>query len=389
MKPKLNLRELRKTIHELLNDDERVIRAINSRTAKIISTIFIVVILLWGASYFIGSMSDEFDKVSQQYENLRQYTLKLASDCNNLANQSNSLQLAYNNLQSSCSNTQNNYNTLQSNYSILETQYLATQSRYSVLETQYSTMQTAYNKAIADYNNIFTIYGNVLSGYEGAKKVPYVIMEGRNATIVFKNLNGNLESWGISADTLEANIILGNMMRTYPLETLRIISSDTANRFQNNSKYVSLTGSSGQNYTVIDVRPYIESRNFEKVAQDLYAESNSDEQYIKEVFNIDKQITVYSTELKETPRFPLETMLEAGGDCEDTAILVASMLKAVNKGWKVQVVYMDAGNPTNPQTVNHAIVSVDTGNYKTLIETTSKGDMNPYPNGVNGWSFDV
>jgi hypothetical protein len=70
--------------------------------------------------------------------------------------------------------------------------------------------------------------------------------------------------------------------------------------------------------------------------------------------------------------------LLGGGDCEDTAILAASILDAMPTDWKVQLVYMDADNPQDPQTINHVLVYVDTGEYQTYIETTSNQQMTPY-----------
>jgi hypothetical protein len=48
------------------------------------------------------------------------------------------------------------------------------------------------------------------------------------------------------------------------------------------------------------------------------------------------------------PRYPLETFLAGGGDCEDTSILFASMIKAAPVDWEVDLVYMDSDKPDEP-----------------------------------------
>lgn len=70
--------------------------------------------------------------------------------------------------------------------------------------------------------------------------------------------------------------------------------------------------------------------------------------------------------------------IDGEGDCEDTSILAASMLKAMPENWNVSLVTMDSDNPASPEELNHVIVYVETGEYSTFIETTSSEEMNPY-----------
>lgn len=140
--------------------------------------------------------------------------------------------------------------------------------------------------------------------------------------------------------------------------------------------------------TVMDFRPYVDDSGFENVVKDLYYQIGDDEEFINEIWYMVAQLTTYSSDIEETPKYPHETLLSGGGDCEDTSILVASLLKAVPKNWDIELVYIDADNPENPKTVNHVIVYVDTGSDKYFIETTSKTEMNPYGE-VEGWYFKI
>jgi transglutaminase-like putative cysteine protease len=102
------------------------------------------------------------------------------------------------------------------------------------------------------------------------------------------------------------------------------------------------------------------------------------------------QLTAYSGEIEDTPRYPLETLLAGGGDCEDHAILFASMILAADiPNWKVSLVYMDSYNPARPQAINHMIVYIETDNRSYTIEATGKEIMEPYPEGVGGWYSEV
>ena len=86
-----------------------------------------------------------------------------------------------------------------------------------------------------------------------------------------------------------------------------------------------------------------------------------------------------------------ETLSRGGGDCEDTAILIAEMLKSSKHttDWKIQLVYFDAYNPNNPKTVNHVAVAIDDGEINYILESTSKEWPYSWQDGVRGWYFDV
>lgn len=139
----------------------------------------------------------------------------------------------------------------------------------------------------------------------------------------------------------------------------------------------------------MDFRPYVDPEPFRAYVADMYYQSPSEEAFVYEMWYLVAQLTTYSYEIQETPRFPLETLLSGGGDCEDTAILLASLLKAAPIAWDVQLVYMDADNPLAPYAPNHVAVFVHSGQRKYLIETTSKRIMQPWTEGVQGWYFSV
>jgi len=86
-------------------------------------------------------------------------------------------------------------------------------------------------------------------------------------------------------------------------------------------------------------------------------------------------------------------MTAGTGDCEDFTILMASLLLAGNEyanfDLTVQMLYMDAGNPEDPQTVNHVMLYVKYKDETTqLVDSTSTTFSSPWSR-VVGWFFDI
>ncbi len=65
------------------------------------------------------------------------------------------------------------------------------------------------------------------------------------------------------------------------------------------------------------------------------------------------------------------------------------MLLAADRGYEVELVYLDADNPKDPKTINHVAVFVRVGDFQTFIETTTKTNGLTYYDDVSGWYFPV
>ena len=149
----------------------------------------------------------------------------------------------------------------------------------------------------------------------------------------------------------------------------------------------------GQKITSIGLDGFVNGGTFGCCIDDIYDNSNSNSDFIFEVWYIVSQMTIYDLDVNRESegRFALETLVRGGGDCEDLVILIAEMLKSSShtKDWDIQYVYMDSENHLDPQTVNHVILYVNDGTYNYYIEATGKPDLNYYPDGIVGWYFDV
>ena len=180
------------------------------------------------------------------------------------------------------------------------------------------------------------------------------IENGKIKWTLFDSKN-NQYDWEISIQTYESYMQLS----TYPMQTIQY-SDGRKDKIGNFSNHV--------------------VKFFTNVIDDVYENSRNDTNFIFEVWHIVSNLTVYSSDIGEYPRYAIETLVRGGGDCEDTVILMADMLKSSKhtKNWKIQMVYFDSHNPTNPKHVNHVALAVNTGTFHGIFETTAKtiSDLN-------------
>jgi hypothetical protein len=147
--------------------------------------------------------------------------------------------------------------------------------------------------------------------------------------------------------------------------------------------------SNGRIQEIGEFSNYVET-SFTNVIDDVYENSHNDDDFIFEIWNIVSNLTVYSSDIGEHPRYAIETLTRGAGDCEDLVILMADMLKSskFTRNWGIQMVYFDSNSPTNPYQVNHVALAVDTGKKFGILESTSKnpGDLNMWDiETVVGW----
>ena len=199
-------------------------------------------------------------------------------------------------------------------------------------------------------------------------KRPHTSIEEGNITWRFTTLDGSLQEWYMS---LDAYVSYVNKLKP---EEYHILSKDE------------------ESFKVRNMELFVEPEFFSKVINSL-TDGNTAKDFVQEVFNLRVQLTVYSEEITETPQWSGETMTLGTGDCEDFAILMGSLLIAGNEyahyNMTIRMVYMDADNPTDPQTANHALIHItyedETGEF---IDSTSTQVQSPWSE-VIGWYFNL
>ncbi len=232
------------------------------------------------------------------------------------------------------------------------------------LKSQHDLLQTSYVDLKRRYANLEKRLAGTQAELEESLVAPYTAISGREITYAWKDLSGKLHKWTLPVDSYRKWIEI-------PKPDKKV-----------------LINSGGKLYTLIDFRQYVRTEGFGTVIPELYRQSSNEKEFAREVFNLATQLTVYSKDIGEVPRWPVETLTEAGGDCEDLAILFASLLKAAPFPYRLSLVYIDGDYPTDPKKPNHVIVQVDAGNWRLFAECTNKDGWNFYDE-VKGWFFEL
>ncbi|MCJ7583332.1 MAG: DUF2730 domain-containing protein [Anaerolineales bacterium] len=184
-------------------------------------------------------------------------------------------------------------NNLQTNYDQLLERYIEKQTAYNKLQVEYANLQTEHAALQSDYDTLNQDYDNLSGQFNEFQKIaiipPYIITKNRNVTIAFNKLDGTVDYWEIPFDSLENESYRGYFTRSIAEESSNIVSLKTDN---------------GEYFYVEDMTLFVDPSSFENVIPKLYRQSGSDSSFIKEVWNIVTQLSIYSQEIGEIPRFP-------------------------------------------------------------------------------------
>jgi len=257
--------------------------------------------------------------------------------------------------------------TLQEQIALLEDQKRDLNKTVEILEYQNDNLQYYSDET---YNAYESLYGT----YEDELTKPKTTIIGGEIFWNFSDSKGNNYNWSMPVETYENYV-----------------------KFERyNDQLHFYNDVTDESIVVIDHTKYVIGNNFEKIIDNVYNNSIDDADFLKEVWYVVSNFSTYELDIGEYPRFALETFSRGSGDCEDTAILLAEMLRSSKntKDWKIQLVYFDADNPQNPINVNHVAVYVSNGDWGMLVETTSDTQnygltaWNEYDY-ISGWYYDV
>ncbi len=172
------------------------------------------------------------------------------------------------------------------------------------LTEQYSRLLDNYSELESRYGKVWTEQPAALAETEQSLTVPYTSISDGKIAWVWKDRDGNVHKWVLSLDSYRS---WSNTPKPY--KTVSLQCNDSIS-------------------TVLDYRPYVHPDEFTEVIPSLYQQFSGEREFVQEAFNLVSQLTVYSEDIGEVPRWPIETLTEGRGDCEDLTILLASLLKA-------------------------------------------------------------
>lgn len=145
----------------------------------------------------------------------------------------------------------------------------------------------------------------------------------------------------------------------------------------------------GTPFNVIDYRTFIRADYLSGFVKAIRDNTDSDYDFLQELWYVSSQLSKYSPDVGEDPKFPLRTLIDGKGDCEDSTILLASMLRASPDAaaWKIELVYFDASSPSDPREINHVALLVRANDFQTFVETTSNSSgLNTWKS-IDGWYY--
>ena len=221
----------------------------------------------------IAELNDKITYVSQQYE-------KLHSD--------------YTNVQLEKDSFEKNITQLKNEYDNMKKQYEETLSKQEELITQLKNLQDQYDSLLDEYESTFG-------------EIPLIPESLPTLQRLYEfNYKGN---------TINLNLTIPETLYSYYASKERYSTSD---------------------YSVYVINPYDDAYLRAVVHEfDLLTMLNNySDMEIPELIISFVQGLHYSTDdalgFDEYPKFPVETLVSGEGDCEDTSILAASLLRAIN-----------------------------------------------------------
>jgi len=260
-------------------------------SAKIIASILIGVIIAGGASYYYYT-----EYIIPQIEELQDAVDQLTSDYEGLTGEFNALTDEHEGLNQQLQGLQDEHTELMGDNEELMSYYEALTEQYEQLHSEYETLLSDYEAAFGGLDI-------------SPESIP--VLE-------------KLYTWEWDGVERSITITVPEQLYTFYSEKERYQTTDYR----------------GYLLHPMDDQ-YIEALLYEfnliQVDEGLSEEDKTD-LIISFIQNMDYTLDSDSKGLTEYPRFPVETLVDGGGDCEDTGILMASLLDVI--GYNVSLILL-------------------------------------------------
>ena len=260
-------------------------------SAKIIASILIGVIIAGGAGYYYYT-----EYIVPQIEELQDAVDQLTSDYEGLTGEFNALTEDHEDLNQQLQGLQEEHTELIGDQEEL-------MSEYEALTEQYEQLQSEYETLLSDYEAAF-------GGLDISPETIPVLEK--------------LYTWEWDGVERSVTITVPEQLYDYYSEKERYQTTDYR----------------GYVLHPLDDQ-YVEALVYEfnliQVDEGLTKENKTD-LVVSFIQNMEYVLDTDSKGLTEYPRFPVETLVDGGGDCEDTGILMASLLDAM--GYNISLILL-------------------------------------------------
>src|SRR4030042_2644657 len=215
------------------------------------------------------------------------------------------------NLNSENANLLSNVNALTAQNTAIQNQYNTLQNRYSSLQTGYNTLNAQYTELSQQNSQLETEYDELITKYQLLLASVPLESISFSGTLTTKNYR-----WSYLGQTWTLSLNIPDSIYDY---------------------YQSLERTPTEDYSIYWTHPYddaylatiIEKFNIIAITNSL-TEAEKINLVIAFVQSLPYTVDSVTTGYDEYPRYPAETLIDDGGDCEDTSILTAALLHVMN-----------------------------------------------------------
>ena len=303
----------------------------------VITIVLVAIIVVQGFLYL--SLNSSFNTLNANHKSLTNQYSALQSEHSTLQGDYDSLQAHHRTLQS-------DYDSLQSNYSKIQTSFASLKSNYSSLQTDYNSLNSSYHSLQTDYNILQSSFDSYYSDYANLRRL-----------INQRVLHLDITDFITPNDTSVKNTVLS-------------VTGDWSNpsdwnEYWNDVKKMYDWVVNNIEYRYDGLFPIIPSTPAGEVE--------------------------YSDEMWQ---FPNETLDIKKGDCEDMAILLASMIRSYNgEKYSVECLWITSSTLAHvgvqfPVTGDELTILDPAGDYYTedlYGDLTSKDISTEINNWLNYW----
>jgi len=205
-------------------------------------------------------------------------------------------------------NLETSFDELSNEKTDLEQQLETLQVVYAELQTEKESLDEEHQALLEQLETLEAMYESLLDEYQAS--LGGLDFSNQTIPVIERNY-----TWSNNGETYELNIIVPEPMYEYYSSKPRYVTSD---------------------YRGYILHPYDDAyievlvKEFDKIA--TFNELTSEEELeivISFVQNL-HYITDDTTGYDEYPKFPVESLVDEGGDCEDTSILLSHLLEAMD-----------------------------------------------------------